>query len=56
MHRAKSVLSKVEGTPREQRNSACHFDRREKSFLDPSPSLRMTGRGLSLGALCAFAR
>jgi len=25
----------------------CHFDRREKSISDPSPSLGMTDRGLS---------
>jgi len=29
----------------------CHFDRREKSFLDPSHSLGMTDRGPSLGDL-----
>jgi hypothetical protein len=39
-----------------QRKTLCHFDRREKSFLDPSHSLGMTGQGLSLGVLCAFAR
>jgi len=41
--------------PRAQRSTACHFDRREKSFLDPSHSLGMTDLGPSLGAL-AFAR
>src|SRR6266478_6511705 len=34
----------------------CHFDRREKPFLDPSHSLGMTGLGPSLCGLCAFAR
>jgi hypothetical protein len=29
----------------------CHFERREKSFLDPAHSLGMTGFGLSLGVL-----
>ena len=33
----------------------CHFDRREKSFLDPSPSLGMTGVGPSPLRLGAFA-
>ncbi len=32
-----------------QRKLHCHFDRREKSFLDPSHSLGMTGIGLPLG-------
>ena len=36
---AKHVLSQVEGAAR------CHFDRREKSFLDPSHSLGMTDFG-----------
>ena len=31
--RAKSVLSEPEGTPSD---APCHFDRREKSFLDPA--------------------
>jgi len=30
-----------------QRKSRCHFDRREKSFLDPSHPLGMTGLGPS---------
>ena len=34
----------------------CHFDRREKSFSDPSHSFGMTGLGPSLGALCVLAR
>jgi len=34
-------------TPRPQRKTRCHFDRREKSFLDPSHSLGMTGLGPS---------
>jgi hypothetical protein len=31
----------------------CHFDRREKFFLDPSHSLGMTGLRRSLCCLCA---
>jgi hypothetical protein len=53
---AKHVLSKVEGTLSAQRKTFCHFDRREKSFLDPSQTLGMTGLGPSLGVLCVFAR
>src|SRR3990172_13411551 len=34
----------------------CHFDRREKSFLDPSRSLGMTGLGPSPLRLCVLAR
>ena len=34
----------------------CHFDRREKSFSDPSHSLGMTDIRPSLGVLCALAR
>jgi len=41
------VLSEVEGTPRTQRKILRHFDRREKSFLDPSHSLGMTALGPS---------
>jgi hypothetical protein len=45
-------------------NALCHFDPfgqaqgklREKSFLDPSHSLGMTGLSPSLGVLCVFAR
>jgi len=33
----------------------CHFDRREKSFLDPSHSLGMTGLGSSPLRLGVFA-
>src|SRR3989304_6829362 len=33
----------------------CHFERREKSFLDPSRSLGMTGLGPSTWRLCVFA-
>ena len=33
--------------PRAQRKMICHFDRREKSFLDPSHSLGMTALGPS---------
>jgi hypothetical protein len=43
-------------TPSTQRNTHCHFDRREKSFLDPSHSFGMTALARHLGALCAFAR
>jgi len=32
-------------TPSTQRKILCHFDRREKSFLDPSHSLEMTALG-----------
>jgi hypothetical protein len=32
-------------TPSTQRKTRCHFDQREKSFLDPSHSLGMTGLG-----------
>src|SRR5437867_8622570 len=34
----------------------CHFDQREKSFLDPSHSLGMTGLSPSPWRLCVFAR
>ena len=56
VYRAKHVLSKVEGTPRAQRNALCHFDRREKSFLDPSHLLVMMGLARYFGVLCVFAR
>jgi hypothetical protein len=36
--------AKAQSTPRK---IPCHFDRREKSFLDPSHSLGMTGLGPS---------
>ena len=42
-------------TQRRQVRIRCHFDRREKSFLDPSHSLGMTGIGPSPLRLCAFA-
>ena len=45
IYRAKHALSRVEGTPRTQRKILCHFDRREKSFLDPSHPLGMTALG-----------
>src|SRR3970040_475262 len=32
---AKHALSDVEGTQRPQRKDQCHFERREKSYLDP---------------------
>src|SRR3990172_2300685 len=38
-----------------ERKSLCHFDPREKSFLDPSHSLGMTGLGPSPLRLRAFA-
>src|SRR4030095_5363792 len=47
--RACPESSKVEGTPR---NALCHFDRREKSFLDPSHLLSLRALSPSLGALC----
>src|SRR5882724_11798899 len=58
------ALRKFSGGPRLSRkrdllapsDGLCHFDRREKSFLDPSHSLGMTGLGPSLCGLCAFAR
>jgi hypothetical protein len=37
-------ISRAKGAKEER----CHFERREKSFLDPSHSLGMTGRGPSL--------
>src|SRR5712692_9601959 len=43
-------------TPSTQRKTLCHFDQREKSFLDLSHSLGMTALARHLGALCAFAR
>jgi len=62
----------IEGTPSTQRKIPCHFDPfgqaqgklREKSFLDPSHSLGMTGLGpspwrpfdLAQDMLCVFAR
>ena len=42
---AKHVLSAVEGAVR------CHFERREKSFLDPSLLLGMTGHARHLAPL-----
>ena len=42
--------SRVEGA------ALCHFDRREKSFSDPSRSLGMTGLVPSLGGLGVLAR
>ena len=38
------------------RKTRCHFDRREKSFLDPSHPLGMTGFDSSPWRLYAFAR
>src|SRR6266705_5831045 len=37
------------------KKDCCHFDQREKSFLDPS-SLGMTASARHLGDLCSFAR
>ena len=45
----KHVLSEGEGA------ALCHFDRREKSFSDPSHSLGMTGLVPSLGVLGVLA-
>jgi hypothetical protein len=44
----------AKGKGREEKD--CHFERREKSFLDPAHSLGMTGFGLSLGDLGVLAR
>jgi len=41
-------LGKAEGTPRIKCDMSCHFDRREKSFLDPSHSLGMTASACHL--------
>ena len=41
---------------RRQGRKGCHFDRREKSLIDPSRSLGMTGIGPSTSRLGAFAR
>ena len=43
-------------TQRRQVLICCHFDPWEKSFLDPSHSLGMTGIGPSPLRLCTFAR
>ncbi len=69
VYRAPSTLLRVVSpsnpkTPRAQSDAHCHFDPfghtqgrlREKSFLDPSHSLGMTGLRPSLGVLCVFAR
>ena len=40
---------------RRQVRKKCHFDRREKAFLDPSYSLGLMGMGSSPLRLCAFA-
>ena len=37
-----------------QSDTRCHFDRREKSFLDPSHSLGMTDLGPSLGVFASL--
>src|SRR3990170_4079241 len=49
-------LAKAQRRQVRKRKTPCHFDRREKSFLDPSRSLGMTGFGPSPWRLCAFAR
>jgi hypothetical protein len=36
------------------KNDFCHFDQREKSFLDPLYLLGMTGVARRLGVLCAL--
>ena len=48
-----TALSQVEG--KAQSDAPRHFDQREKSFLDPSRSLGMTGRGHVTSRLCVFA-
>jgi hypothetical protein len=53
MIRAKHALSDVEET---QSTRVVIFDRREKSFSDPSHSLGMTDLGLALCALAPCAR
>jgi len=42
-------------TPSSERKTLCHFDRREKSFLDPSHLLGMTDLGPSPLRLGVFA-
>src|SRR5688572_19929325 len=53
---AAELQSKVGVSPRRDakaaKNACRHFERREKSFLDPSHSLGMTRLGVSL---CGFA-
>ena len=60
-----AVFSYKIGIPNQQRDDArkdakhakgerCHFDRREKSLLDPSHSFGMTGLGPSLCALASW--
>ncbi|MDZ4344479.1 MAG: hypothetical protein U1E51_18815, partial [Candidatus Binatia bacterium] len=49
------VLSLIEGHAKLAKASPCHFDQREKPFLDPSHSLGMTGPGRVTWRLCAFA-
>ena len=53
--RAKHVLNLTEVTPSQPSETRCHFDRREKSFFDPSHSLGMTGGGPSPLRLGVFA-
>ncbi len=42
-------------TPSSERKTLCHLDRREKSFIDPSHLLGMTGLGSSPLRLGVFA-
>ena len=50
---AKLRINSADGTPRTPSDALCHFDRREKSFLDPSLFARDDGLGPSLCGLCA---
>ena len=50
MERSKSGMSRAK-TQRRKGNANCHFDRREKSFLDPSHYARDDRPCLSLGDL-----
>jgi hypothetical protein len=47
-------IDSVEGTQRREGKMFCHFDLREKSFLDPSHLLGMTGYRLSLDVLATW--
>jgi hypothetical protein len=44
------------GISRAKAVKRCHFDRREKSFPDPSPPLGMTDLGRHLGFLASLRR
>jgi hypothetical protein len=43
--------TKEDFSRKDAKGARCHFDRREKSFSDPSQSLGMTDRGPSLCVL-----